>query len=819
MAKNTIAVAILADAAGVRKGTAEANKNIKGFSTSAVGMLKKVGVAYAAFKGFDLLKSSVGEAVGAVREQDRLMGQSQAVIKSTGGAANVTAGQIVKMSDAMERKSLIDAEQIQNGANVLLTFTKIRNEAGKGNDVFNQGTQAALDLSTALKMDMKSSATLVGKALNDPIKGVSALGKSGVQFSADQKKLITSLVESGDQMGAQKIILKELNTQFKGSAASAAKADGGIKRLKDMFDGFIEDGVRKALPVIYAFTAYMADNLPGALGKVSGAVQSMQPTFEAVGGVIRPIFEFLSGNLETVGTFVGVIGAVVGVTKAWAVAQGILNAVMAVNPLTLVVLAVAAVAAGLVYAYTHSERFRTIVQTAFKVVTTAAKALGTGVKAGIDAASTAVGIAAKAIKIYLTPATTAFKLVVTAVKGIPGAVSGAFGEVIGIVKGIPGKIKNAFGDVGGMLKGIGESIVQGLANGITGAADRLISWAIKQVTDKIPGKIKSFLGIKSPSRVTMKLGAYVTEGLVVGILSGGSKLDSAVKKLAGLTGKKFKEQSKKVFTALRAEARGHLSALVAQRNEYAASVTSGARDYAALSTINAGENGTLTAKTITQGLRDRLAGITNFTSKLKTLAKKGLSKDLYDQIVGMGVDQGSQYAEALAAGGPAAIKEANSLQTQINSASKSLGTSTSKTMYQAGIDTAKGYLNGLNKYIKQVAKGGDKIAKALVKSLKQALGIKSPSRVMGQMAEFTVQGLLNRLDASTTAVQRRGATLAGAITNGFGTPALDVGPARGRFGSVNYYTVTVTVQDHMSKAEQGKKFADAIKEAEKVGIV
>jgi hypothetical protein len=95
----------------------------------------------------------------------------------------------------LSKKSGIDDEVIASGANVLLTFTKVRNEAGKGNDIFNQGTTIALDMSRALGTDLQGSVIQVGKALNDPIKGISALQRVGVSFTEQQKDQIKTLVQ------------------------------------------------------------------------------------------------------------------------------------------------------------------------------------------------------------------------------------------------------------------------------------------------------------------------------------------------------------------------------------------------------------------------------------------------------------------------------------------------------------------------------------------------------------------------------------------------------------------------------------------------
>jgi phage-related minor tail protein len=130
-------------------------------------------------------------------ESQRVTAQTNAVLKSTGGIANVTAKEVEKLAGSLSKKTGVDDEVIQSGENILLTFTRIRNETGKGNDIFNQATKATLDLSVAMHKDLNSAAVLVGKALNDPLKGLTALQRVGVTFSAQQKEQIKHLVDTG----------------------------------------------------------------------------------------------------------------------------------------------------------------------------------------------------------------------------------------------------------------------------------------------------------------------------------------------------------------------------------------------------------------------------------------------------------------------------------------------------------------------------------------------------------------------------------------------------------------------------------------------
>src|SRR5207237_7672973 len=130
-------------------------------------------------------------------------------------------------------------------SNLLMTFTGLRNEVGKGNDVFNQATQIATDMGAALGTEPKAAAIQLGKALNDPIKGVSALSRVGVSFTSQQKDQIKTLVKSGDTLGAQKIILGELNKEFGGAAAASATSG---EKMSVAFGNFKEQIGTALLP-------------------------------------------------------------------------------------------------------------------------------------------------------------------------------------------------------------------------------------------------------------------------------------------------------------------------------------------------------------------------------------------------------------------------------------------------------------------------------------------------------------------------------------------------------------------------------------------
>jgi len=134
------------------------------------------------------------------------------------------------MAADLQKRTLFGDEEILKDATAqLLTFTNIAGEQ------FERTQVAALNLATRLDGDLKSASIQLGKALNDPIANLSALSRSGIQFSEEQKKVIKELAETNRLAEAQTIILDELEKQYGGSAEAAAKAGaGGLKQLQNI---------------------------------------------------------------------------------------------------------------------------------------------------------------------------------------------------------------------------------------------------------------------------------------------------------------------------------------------------------------------------------------------------------------------------------------------------------------------------------------------------------------------------------------------------------------------------------------------------------
>jgi len=358
----TVLVKFLGDTSDLKKAAGDAEDHL-GKVGSAVGSMAKSAlmVGVPALAGFGVA------AVKAFSESEKVAAQTGAVLKSTGNAAHVTAQQVGGLADSLSKMSGVDDEAIQSGENLLLTFTNVQNKAGKGNDIFSQATQTMLDMSTALGQDTSASAIQLGKALNDPIKGVTALQRVGVSFTEKQKDQIKTLVESGHTMEAQKLILKELQTEFGGSAKAAGETFAGqIGKLKVALGNFMEDVGSKIVPVLMSLGKWLGDNVPKAiavlspyLAKLSDAAKELAGWFsDNVVPVLEKLWGFIQDNVQPV---MAALAVVVGVALVGAVVA--LGGAIAglLSPFVLIVGALALVAAGLVYAYNHFEVFHDVV--------------------------------------------------------------------------------------------------------------------------------------------------------------------------------------------------------------------------------------------------------------------------------------------------------------------------------------------------------------------------------------------------------------------------------------------------------------------------
>ncbi|MEU8711676.1 phage tail tape measure protein [Streptomyces sp. NPDC048663] len=353
-------------------------------------------------------------------------------------------------------------------------------------------------------------------------------------------------------------------------------------------------------------------------------------------------------------------------------------------------------------------------------------------------------------------------------------------QFIGWVHGLPGRISAGVGSLGSLLTGKGHNVVQGLWNGISSMGGWLKSKLYGWARSSIPEPIAKALGINSPSKVTTAQGRWIARGLVDGMTGSTKQIKAASGKLSDIIAdglKPGKKRSKALATlgagtkkllALASQeervaarlktAQKSLADQIAARDKLAASVKQGVIDAADITKQDSG-GWPQTADTILAGLKADNMAAQRFAANIATLRKKGVRADLISQIAQAGVEQGSSAAAALANANSSQVKQINSQQAALVKAATAAGTSAGNAMYGAGIQAAQGLVRGLQKEQKSIEAQMLKIAKAMSKSIRQALGIKSPSRVMALVGAYTAQGLVEGLEGERSAVNSTMASL------------------------------------------------------------
>ena len=232
-------------------------------------------------------------SVAAADTQAKAEAKVQQAIKSTSMAAGLSFEQLKTYASELQNETLFGDEEILNNATAqLLTFTNIAGEN------FKRTQAVALDLSTVLDGDLKSASIQLGKALNDPVKNLSALSRSGIQFSEEQKEVINTLAKTNRLAEAQGVILDELERQYGGQAKAAAEVGtGALKQLQNSWGDFMEqigaammpfvNKVAGALKIVVAALQSMSPEMRNVIVGIAGITAAIAPLSLALGGIIR----------------------------------------------------------------------------------------------------------------------------------------------------------------------------------------------------------------------------------------------------------------------------------------------------------------------------------------------------------------------------------------------------------------------------------------------------------------------------------------------------------------------------------------------------
>jgi hypothetical protein len=306
------------------KGIDKAKKefqSLEGVGKKAQFALKKAAVpaaaALAGLGGF-----LVSAAKGA--EDARIANEKLGSVLDTMGFGEAT-DRVSAYAESLEKTVAVDADVIKGAQTQLGTFKNLAKTVGTTGGVFDRATVAVLDMQAA-GVGGANSAIALGKALENPIKGITALAKSGVTFTEEEKEKIKALTESGKLLEAQDMILKAIEGQVGGTAAASASS---------------------------------FDKMKFALAGVSDTFGEMLlPVIDAVAPKLAAFSKWAQENPTLMKIAVITIGALTAAVVA-------LNIAMSLNPVSLIVIGIGLLIAGLAVAYTKFEGFRKIVNLVF----------------------------------------------------------------------------------------------------------------------------------------------------------------------------------------------------------------------------------------------------------------------------------------------------------------------------------------------------------------------------------------------------------------------------------------------------------------------
>lgn len=242
------------------KATKSAEKNF----TSLGNVARTVGPLVTAAFGAAVIR----ESVKAFIRQEAAIAQLEQRLKSTGGVAGFTSEQLQRMASSLQDVTTFGDEATIEMQALLLTFTQIQGP------IFERAQESILNVATAMGTDLKSAAIQVGKALNDPKGQLSALSRSGIQFTEVQKDMIKTMQESGDVAGAQAVILKELETQFGGAARAARETFGGALIAAGNSIGDLSEKFAEAIIESTGFKQVLQD-IPGIINRIDRAINGI----------------------------------------------------------------------------------------------------------------------------------------------------------------------------------------------------------------------------------------------------------------------------------------------------------------------------------------------------------------------------------------------------------------------------------------------------------------------------------------------------------------------------------------------------------------
>lgn len=343
---------------GVGAKSTYALRTVDSAVTNGIKNIAKYGsiaVAGLGFVGFSLVKAA--EAADTANNRITQVAESMGLF---GGNVQIVSERLQQLAEATALQTGIDANQIKATQAKLLTFAQLAKTANEVGGAFDRATSAAIDLGAAGFGEASQNAVQLGKALQDPIKGITALARSGVTFTDSEKAKIRALVESGKMLEAQDTLLKAIEMQVGGTAKATANSSDIMREQFRQLAAQIGDRLQ---PLFEKLLAFVQEKLVPFVDKLTAAFD--ERGFAGVLGVVKDEFlKFTASGGKAKDIIIGLTAAFVAlrlITIAATISQTLFNAALFANPIGIVVAAIIAVGVAIAAAYLRFEGFRKVV--------------------------------------------------------------------------------------------------------------------------------------------------------------------------------------------------------------------------------------------------------------------------------------------------------------------------------------------------------------------------------------------------------------------------------------------------------------------------
>lgn len=283
----------------MRSAADDSDRAIGGIGGSLRKLAGLAAATFATIGAFNFVRDSVGDA----QEAEQAFAKLEQIVRTTGESAGFSADQLASIATDMSFRIGVDDEAIQNAQSVMLTFRSVTG------DTFTEAMRLSADLSVVFGQDLSSSSRLLGKALENPAEGLSALTRIGIRFTEAEQAQIVAMVEAGNVADAQAAILEKVSGKVEGaaeaSATGAQKMGVAFGEMKEALGGGIAGAIENIAPAIVSLMQTLAPLLSDVgerLGDVIG------PMLDAFGPTLTVAVDIAGDVLENLGSIVGSLG-------------------------------------------------------------------------------------------------------------------------------------------------------------------------------------------------------------------------------------------------------------------------------------------------------------------------------------------------------------------------------------------------------------------------------------------------------------------------------------------------------------------------------